>query len=154
MSQTPPVPGAVKISSRDMAERHHSTRTKARKAALDVLYQAEQRQEDLLGVLASESIRVPERIRPFTKEIINGIAENLDAIHARIDECVSGDWTLERMPAIDRCLARIAIWEIDYTATSTSVVISEAVELADEFSTDNSVKFLNGLLAKAVRTKQ
>lgn len=154
MSEIPPVPGAVKISSEDMAERHHSARTKARKAALDIFYQSELRQTDPLEVLVDESCRVPERMRPFTKEIMHGVMDNLDAIHDRIDECVSGDWTLERMPAIDRCLARIAIWEIDHTETPDKIVISEAVELADEFSTDNSVKFLNGLLAKAVRTKR
>lgn len=151
MTDTPPVPGAVKISSEDMADRRQSTRTKARKSALDVLYAAEQRGIDPKDVMDEMAVNFPDRVRDFTREVVNGVSEHLWQIDRRITACASGGWNVERMTLIDRNLARIAVWEMDYTETNPAIIISEAVELADEFSTDSSMKFLNGLLSNAAR---
>jgi N utilization substance protein B len=143
----PPLPGAVKLKVlNDGAGFHHSARTKARKAALDLLYEAESRDLDPMTLLAEREVR------EFTAEIVQGVAVNLAQIDQRITESAHQDWTLDRMPALDRNLARIAIWELDHTDTSAQAVISEALNLADEYSTDNSVAFLNGLLAQAALT--
>ena len=79
--------------------------------------------------------------------------EHLDEIDQRISDSASAAWPLDRMPSVDRNLARMAIYEIDYTATPAGAVISEAVRLAGDLSTDDSPTFLNGLLAKAAGAK-
>ncbi|MDN5563616.1 NusB antitermination factor [Luteococcus japonicus] len=155
-----PVPGRpdlLKISAEPVPvvpNAHHSTRTKARKKALDILFEAELRDRDLVTTL-DEYIALGEPpVREFTSQIIRGIDEHMGEIDQRIAECCSADWTMERMPRVDRNLARIAIWEIDHSETADAAVVSEAVALATEFSTDDSAGFLNGLLATAMRTKQ
>ena len=82
----------------------------------------------------------------------SAIAAFLDWETAKIDaliaECLASDWSLERMPRVDRCLARIAIWEMQSGTSSAEVAVQQAVQLAQELSTDGSANFLNGLLAK------
>ncbi|MCL2315480.1 MAG: transcription antitermination factor NusB [Actinomycetia bacterium] len=147
--ERPPMPGAVKVRVLDDGTPHHHTaRTKARKAALDALYQADLRGVDPLDVLED----APRAIRSFTEEIVRGVRFHQDDIDARIARAVTGDWTLERMPGLDRALARIAVWELDYTDLRPSAAISEALGLADEYSTDESVAFLNGLLGAVAAT--
>lgn len=126
-------------------------RRKARRRALDVLYQADLRHEPLLDVLAAYLARLepphPEHIG-YAVRIVEGVAEHT----ARIDELIASyaeGWTLERMPAVDRNLARIAVWEILYAQdVDPPVAISEAVELARALSTDESPRFLNGVLGR------
>ncbi|MGL5247277.1 MAG: transcription antitermination factor NusB, partial [Brooklawnia sp.] len=94
----PPVPGATKVSSTDMAERHHSARTKARKAALDVLFEA-----DLLGRDPFESLAIrlddPEQVvREFTRELVLGVRDNAEQIDKRIGAAAPRQWPIERMP--------------------------------------------------------
>lgn len=149
----PPVPGAIKVSSTDMAERHHSARTKARKAALDVLFEADLLGRDPFASLA-DRLDDPERIvRAFTRELVLGVRDNAEQIDARIRASVPKQWPIERMPRIDRNLARMAIYELDHTDVDASAAISEALELADELSTDESVAFLNGLLGRAAQSR-
>jgi transcription antitermination factor nusB len=93
-------------------------------------------------------------VRELTTRIVHGIAEHQEQIDARIAACLDSSWTLERMPAVDRNLARIAVFELDYTDTPAPVIIAEAVRLAGELSTDGSPGFLNGLLSKALSTKE
>ncbi|MCL1840563.1 MAG: transcription antitermination factor NusB [Propionibacteriaceae bacterium] len=144
----PPTPGAVKVEVLDDGtQHHHSAQTKARKAALDVLYQSELRGMDPQDALASLGVGV----RTYTWQIVDGVESFGDDIDTRIEDAVAGDWTLDRMPGIDRALARIATWEIVYTALSPSTAIAEAVALADEYSTDESASFLNGLLARVAQ---
>ena len=85
--------------------------------------------------------------------LVHGVASNQPDIDRRISASLAGGWTLERMPAIDRNLARIAVFELDHTDTPPSAVIAEAVKLAAELSTDDSPPFLNGLLSRALATK-
>ena len=149
----PPVPGAVKVSSVDMAEAHHSTRTKARNAALDILFEADLRELDPFTVLAERLDNPNVTVREFTREIVLGVRDNQADIDRRISGLTSSQWPIERMPRIDRCLARMAIYELDYTPIDVRAAISEALELADELSTDDSVTFLNGLLGRAAQTR-
>ncbi len=126
-------------------------RRKARKRALDVLYEADLRDLPPVEVMASYLERI-EQPRPdhigYTIHLVEGIAAHLD----RIDELLSSyaeGWTLGRMPVVDRNLARIAVYELLYADDiDDAVAISEAVELARQMSTDDSPRFLNGILGR------
>ncbi|MCL2489304.1 MAG: transcription antitermination factor NusB [Propionibacteriaceae bacterium] len=141
--ERPPLPDAVKVEViSDGTQRHHSARTKARKAAVDVLYSAELAERDPLEVLNSAD--PPHRL--LTCELVTGVVANQDDIDAVLAASFTGDWALERMPVLDRTLARLAVWELKFTDTAPSVVIAEAVALADEYSTDASAGFLSSVL--------
>ena len=133
-----------------------SARTKARKRALDILFSSDVRGDEIAVTLAAEAKRAasePAREASwlYAREIIDGIIDHRDDI----DESIvthSRDWKLERMPAIDRALLRMGVWEILYNdEIPTAVAINEAVELAKEFSTDDSVAFVHGVLARVDR---
>ncbi len=130
-------------------------RTKARKRALDVLFEADQRQRDAQQLLA-ERIAEPgtEAALPqYSVDIVEGVL----AEQERIDELLATHahgWTLERMPAVDRALLRIGAWEILYNDdVPDAVAVDEAVELARALSTDDSPTFVNGLLGRIVDLK-
>ena len=126
-------------------------RRKARKRALDVLYEADLRSESITKVLA-ETIARMEGPRPgyldYAIELVEGVVAHLDRIDELIASYAEG-WTLARMPAVDRNLARIAVFELLYQDDIDSLVaISEAVELAGQISTDDSPRFLGGVLGR------
>jgi transcription antitermination protein NusB len=126
-------------------------RRKARKRALDVLYEADLRGESITKVLA-ETIARMEGPRPgyldYAIELVEGVVAHLDRIDELIASYAEG-WTLARMPAVDRNLARIAVFELLYQDDIDSLVaISEAVELAGQISTDDSPRFLGGVLGR------
>jgi N utilization substance protein B len=126
-------------------------RRKARKRALDVLYEADLRALPIDEVLRSSVSRI-EGPRPgyldYAILLVEGVAEHL----SRIDELIASyaeGWTLERMPAVDRNLARVSVYELLYQDDiDDAVAISEAVELARQISTDDSPRFLNGVLGR------
>jgi N utilization substance protein B len=126
-------------------------RRKARRRALDVLYEADLRGVPVREVLASYLQRMEEP-RPahlgYAVALVEGVAEHRE----RIDELISSyaeGWTLERMPPVDRNLARIAVWELLYAGdVDPAVAISEAMELAKSLSTQDSPRFLNGVLGR------
>ena len=138
-----------------MAEQgpHYSSQTKARKAALDILFMADQRDASVSETFAEQRSLSGNTVRELTTDIVLGVAEHQLEIDQRIAESTTINWPLERMPSVDRNLARIAIYELDYTDTPPSAVISEAVRLAGDLSTDESPAFLNGLLSKALAAK-
>ena len=124
-------------------------RRKARKRALDVLYESDLRDTPVAGTL-SASIERLEQPRPphlgYTVQLVEGVAAHRDRIDELIGTFAEG-WTLDRMPVVDRNLARIAVYELLYVdEVDDAVAISEAVELAGQLSTDDSPRFLNGLL--------
>ena len=125
-------------------------RTKARKLALDVLYQAELRGVDTQDILTE----LGERSGPvgsYARELVSGVAADQENIDATISK-FARDWSLDRMPAIDRNLLRIAVFEIGNQADIPSAVaISEAVALAKELSTAESPNFINGVLGALVK---
>ena len=129
--------------------RDNSPRTKARKRALDILYESELRDRPAADTLAERIGLGEPPVRPFTIELVNGCIEHLDQLDALITSSLTGGWTLDRMARVDRNLARIALFEIAHTGTPAQVAIKEAVDLAARFSTPESPSFLNGVLAAA-----
>ena len=126
-------------------------RRKARKRALDILYEADLRSAPILEILQAALGRI-EQPRPvqlhYTVALVEGVAAHLDRIDELIASYAEG-WTLERMPPVDRNLARIAVFELLYADDiDDPVAISEAVELAKQLSTDDSPRFLNGVLGR------
>lgn len=134
-----------------------SARTKARKRALDILFSADVRGEEIAVVLAAAAKRAasePAREASwlYARDIVDGIIDNRGEIDEQITTH-SRDWRLERMPAVDRALLRIGTWEIVYNdEVPTAVAIDEAVELAKELSTEDSGAFVHGVLARIARS--
>lgn len=135
-----------------------SSRTKARKRAIDTLYGADLRQVAIADALVEESKRAaeqPERQSSwlYAREIIAGVAEHQDEIDAVIAEHAHG-WTLDRMPVVDRAILRMGVWEILHNdEVPAAVAIAEAVQLASELSTDDSGGFVNGVLSAVSRDR-
>ncbi len=133
-----------------------SARSKARKRALDILYQSDVRGDDLATTLAGEAKRAssePAREASwlYAREIIDGVIDNRDDIDEQI-VTHARDWKLDRMPAVDRAILRIGVWELLHNSeVPAAVAIDEAVELAKEFSTDDSSSFVHGVLARITR---
>ncbi|WP_448060708.1 transcription antitermination factor NusB [Cellulomonas hominis] len=130
-------------------------RTKARKRALDVLFEAEQRRIDPVSLLA-ERIAEPGTQAALPQYSVD-LVEGVTAEQERIDELLathSHGWTIERMPAVDRVLLRLGTWEILFNDdVPDAVAVDEAVELARGLSTDESPSFVNGLLGRIVDLK-
>ncbi|MBT0768938.1 transcription antitermination factor NusB [Kineosporia sp. J2-2] len=130
-------------------------RSKARKRALDILFEADVRGVDPLTILAGrKDEKDPNRVLPaYTVELVEGVT----AKTGRIDELLSTyshGWTVERMPAVDRAVLRLGTWELLYNDdVPDAVAIDEAVELARTLSTDDSPNFVNGLLARLLEVK-
>ncbi|HKE66702.1 MAG TPA: transcription antitermination factor NusB [Micromonosporaceae bacterium] len=126
-------------------------RRKARKRALDVLYEADLRGEPIKDVLANVLARMETPLPahlPYAVSLVEGVAANLERVDELITSYAEG-WTLDRMPVVDRNLARIAVYELLYVdEIDDAVAITEAVELARQLSTDDSPRFLNGVLAR------
>ena len=131
-------------------------RSKARKRALDLLFEAELRGEPVLALLEQRQTARPDDGPPvpeYAAELVRGV----EAHRGRIDELLAAyaeGWTLDRMPAVDRNILRIGAYELLWADdVPDGVAISEAVELAKDLSTDGSPAFVNGLLAKLLELK-
>ncbi|HLW58961.1 MAG TPA: transcription antitermination factor NusB [bacterium] len=127
-------------------------RRKARAAALQVLFQMDVGKLSLEDALTSVAAPdwVPDDLT-WVETLCRGTRGHLGEIDPVIAQCAER-WTLERMAAVDRNILRLAIFELRYTDTPIRVVINEAVELAKRFSTEESGRFVNGLLGKIVRS--
>jgi transcription antitermination protein NusB len=125
-----------------------AARSKARKRALDILFEAELRGLPTLELLSERQSLGDVPVQPYAAELVRGVATHSE----RIDELISWnlvDWTLERMPAVDRNILRIGVYELLWADdVPDGVAISEAVALAQDLSTDNSPSFVNGVLAR------
>ncbi|MFW5471575.1 transcription antitermination factor NusB [Knoellia sp. CPCC 206435] len=131
-----------------------AARSKARKRAIDILFEAEQRQVNA-GDLLRERLAAPVTEAPlseFTADLVVGVVDHWNAINDLLTTYSQG-WTLERMPAVDRAILRLGAYEVLFTDVPEGVAISEAVALATELSTDDSPKFVNGLLARIAEVK-
>ena len=130
-----------------------AARSKARKRALDILFASELRSEDPVMALdrAIEAGEGPTN--DYTSTLVHGVAEH----QARIDELLgtyAQGWTLTRMPAVDRNVLRLGVYELLYVEdVPDGVAVSEAMNLVRELSTDDSPSFVNGLLGSIVRDK-
>ncbi|WGD36289.1 transcription antitermination factor NusB [Lysinibacter sp. HNR] len=134
-----------------------SARSKARKRALDVLYQADLREISIAASLQAEAERAvsqPDRQASwlYARDIVDGVNDNLAEIDETIETYAQG-WTLQRMPYIDRAVLRIGVWEVLFNdEVPVGVAISEAVELAKSLSTEDSGGFINGVLGKVAQS--
>lgn len=124
-----------------------STRSKARKAALDLLYEGDIRNRSALDLLNTRKNELEYLIREYTEYLISGVVEKRE----RLDEIISmraKDWDLDRMPVIDRNILRLGTFELLWGRDlPEGVAISEAVELAKTLSTEDSATYINGVLA-------
>jgi N utilization substance protein B len=135
-----------------------SARSKARKQALDLLYEADIRGGSALEFLQSRDVVEdgPDArpIRDFTKELIGGIAENSRKIDELITTYAQG-WDMDRLPAVDRNILRLGIYEIVWsTELADGIAIDEALTLAKELSTDESAGYIHGVLGKISSIKE
>jgi transcription antitermination protein NusB len=130
-----------------------AARSKARKRALDILFEAEMRDESPISVLDSRMIQADPPVTSYAAELVRGV----QAYRQQIDDLLaenSRGWTLERMPAVDRNVLRIGAYELMWgTGVPPAVAISEAVLLAQDLSTDGSPAFINGLLARLLEIR-
>jgi transcription antitermination protein NusB len=123
-------------------------RSKARKRALEVLYEAEIRGVPVLDLLAERAERGSPPVSEYAAGLVNGVQQHREAIDKLLGEYAEG-WTLDRMPAVDRNILRIGAYELLWVpGIPDAVTISEAVQLARELSTEASPGFVNGLLAR------
>ena len=130
-----------------------SARSKARKRAVDLLYEADLRGADALATLAERVALGEPPVQDYAVELVEGVA----AHRARIDQLLSDyaeGWTIERMPGVDRAVLRVGVFELLWRAdVPDAVAIDEAVELAKSLSTDESPRFVNGVLARVLRDR-
>ena len=135
-----------------------SARSKARKQALDLLYEADIRGSSALELLQSRDVIEdgPDArpIREFTKELISGISTNSRKIDELIATYAQG-WDMDRLPAVDRNILRLAIYEIVWTVDlADGIAIDEALTLAKELSTEESAGYIHGVLGKISSIKE
>ncbi len=134
-----------------------SARSKARKQALDLLYETDIRGTDLVATLLERDVPAdgPDArpIREYTRELVNGVSDNRRKIDELITTYAQG-WDMDRLPAVDRNILRLGIYEILWsTAVPTSVAIDEALDLAKELSSDDSSKYIHGVLGRIASIK-
>lgn len=130
-----------------------SARGKARKRALDVLFESEVRGLALDGTLQQRLDAGEPPVADYTVQLVRGVVENRARIDALLTSYSEG-WSLDRMPAVDRNVLRIGVFEVLYVEdVPDAVAVSEAVNLAHDLSTDESPAFVNGVLATIVRDK-
>lgn len=131
------------------------SRTKARRAALDLLFEADQRGVDAAALLAERIVApVTEApLRDYTVQIVRGVTAHGGVIDEALGTYSQG-WPIPRMPAVDRALLRVATWEILFNDdVPDAIATQQAVELATALSTDESPSFVNGLLSRIAEVK-
>jgi transcription antitermination protein NusB len=128
-------------------------RSKARRRALEILFEADQRGHDPLDVLGRRRAAPDIDMNPYTGQIVEGVV----ACQERIDELIATyahGWTMDRMPGVDRAILRLGVWELLYNDdVPDAVAVDEAVDLAREMSTEESPGFVNGLLGRLLQMK-
>jgi len=130
-----------------------SARSKARRRALDILFESTQREMPALEVIRARREKTDMVIADYTVDVVEGVLERQEQIDEFLSTYSQG-WTLDRMPAVDLMILRIGSWELLYNDdVPDGVAVSEAVELAKMLSTDESPKFVNGLLGRLQQLK-
>lgn len=140
--------------------KRHTARYRARRRAADILYEAENRDVDPVAIvedrisLARDQRNGVAPIADYTKEIVAGAAEELDAIDETIARFLSEDWEFHRIPAVDRAIMRVSVWELLFNPdipTATAVV--EGVELASEYSTAQAAPYIHAVLDDVAQSR-
>ncbi len=130
-----------------------SARSKARKRAVDLLYEADLRGVDPLTTLADRVALGQPPVHEYTVELVEGVAAHRGRIDELLTEYAEG-WRIERMPGVDRAVLRLGVFEMLWrTDVPDAVAIDEAVELAKTLSTEESPRFVNGVLARVLRDR-
>jgi len=128
-------------------------RSKARKRALDILFEAELRGTPVLDLLTERTELASPPVSAYAADLVRGVTEHAPRIDELLAQYAQG-WTLDRMPAVDRNVLRIGVFELLWAPDiPDGVAISEAVLLAQDLSTDASPSFVNGLLARIAELK-
>jgi transcription antitermination protein NusB len=134
-------------------DRPVAARSKARKRALDILFEAEVRGEPVLELLEQRITEASPPVSDYAAQLVRGVQAHRDRIDELLAEYAEG-WTLERMPAVDRNVLRIGLYELLWADdVPDAVAINEAVLLARDLSTDASPAFVNGLLGRLLALK-
>ena len=135
-----------------------AARTKARRRAIDIAYEAEARRVSMLDVLQRWMAEGTEPGKsapnPYTVELVEGVTAHRERIDELLSTYAEG-WALDRMPAVDRAILRVGTYELLWGGEDVpdAVVLDEAVSAAQELSTDSSPKFVNGLLSRLASLK-
>ena len=133
-----------------------TARTKWRMRAVEILYEAESRDIEPSKVLAERADRAfndPEapRLPAYAEQLVRGVAQNLDELDAVLGKAASG-WSVERMPAVDRNVLRVALYEIRHVAdVDTPVAIKEAMRVAEQIGSSDDTSFVNAVLDTAAK---
>jgi N utilization substance protein B len=128
-----------------------SARGKARQRAIQLLFEADLRDADPVATLADRVALGPAPVNPYTTTLIEGVTAHRERIDTILSDYAEG-WTLPRMPGVDKAVLRVGIYEILWSSdVPPAVAIDEAVELAKTMSTDESPRFVNGVLARVLR---
>jgi N utilization substance protein B len=131
-----------------------SARSKARKRALDILYASDMRSESPVEALDRAIADGEAPTNDYTATIVRGVVEHQEHIDELLSSYSEG-WTLARMPAVDRNVLRLGVWELLYADdVPDAVAVSEAMALVTDLSTDESPQFVNGILGSIVRNRQ
>lgn len=131
-----------------------SARSKARKRALDLIFAAEAQRISVDDLLTSQQDAGEGPANEYTVTLVRGVHERRERLDALISEYAEG-WTLDRLPAVDRNVLRLGIFEILYVEdVPDAVAVSEAVNMARDLSTDESPGFVNGVLGHVARDKE
>ncbi|GGG59365.1 N utilization substance protein B [Kocuria dechangensis] len=130
-----------------------SARGKARRRAVEILFEAEQRHEDARQVMERRRLHSDALVSPYAEELVLGVLMRRGEIDEYL-ETYSQGWTLERMPAVDRNVLRVGAWELLFNDdVPDAVAVAEAVNVAKELSGDESPGFVNGLLGRLQKMK-
>ncbi|MGV1008610.1 MAG: transcription antitermination factor NusB [Dermatophilaceae bacterium] len=129
-------------------------RSKARKRALELLFEADQRGVNVQELLAERRARPTTQVAlpEYAVTLVEGVVGTWTEVNELLATYSQG-WSVERMPAVDRAILRIGTWEVVHGEVPDAVAISEAVALAGQMSTDGSPAFVNGLLGRIAEVK-
>jgi len=127
-------------------------RHEARRQAIDILYQADVLGEHPVDV-AEEWVAAGKKVAPFARQLVEGVADHLDELDRVLGEHAE-DWTVSRMPSLDRTILRVGCYELLHRPDiPKGAAIDEAVETAKQLSTEDSGRFVNGVLGKIARER-
>lgn len=140
--------------------KRHTARYRARRRAADILFEAESRDVDPVAIVEDRVVlaRDPENgvapIADYTRVIVTGAAEELDAIDEAIARYLSDEWSLERIPAVDRAIMRVAVWEILFNEdVPNATALVEGVELASEYSNNQAAPYIHAVLDDVIQAQ-
>lgn len=138
--------------------RRHGARYRARRRAVDILFEAEARNIDPVAIVQDrvELARLPANavapVAEYTRALVTGAAEQLDTIDETIERYLSETWELNRLPAVDRAILRVGVWEILFNPeVDGAVAVVEGVELASQYGNDVAAPYIHAVLDDVVQ---